>query len=261
MRPMAQALSPLSACMATLAATAGLLSCLLHAPSASAQSVSPFTKTPSNEAGWRHAAETDLAFASATLQDNHPGVRERFFRYFPLRLNAARDAAQSLLLRVTDASAYRAVLRRFRHVFHDGHAGIWMRQPRGSESWPVFVAAWRGAALLVLASVPGGPTIGSEVESRDGRPIQSVMRENALSLMGRATDPDERWALAPLVFVDDRDPLVRCPERCRFRAGSPAAELQLTWRPKDSTATAWLRVSTDGEVDTVGLTEPRQGLF
>jgi hypothetical protein len=247
--------------VATRAALTLLLSCALKASIIHAQSTATSTTAPSNEREWRRAAESDLAFAFAALYDNHPGVRDTFFRYFPARLDAARDSARAMLPRVTDAPSYRVVLRRFTNLLQDGHAGIWTEEPVVSQSWPGFVTAWRGDALLVYASVSGEPTAGSEVVACDGRPVKQLVLENVFSFRGRQDEAGEWWALAPMAFVDTRNPLVERPRRCQFRRGSSTVEHELRWRARDSTAAAWLRASVAGEVGPVSLTEPRPGLF
>jgi hypothetical protein len=217
---------------------------------------------PTTARAWSAAARRDVEAGYRLFADNHPGMFNAQDPGFPVRLRAARRRGLALAARAQDAAGFSAALDGFSAVLRDGHAQLIANLPKSAtpERWPGFVAVWRGDRLRVFASALHGLPAGAEVLGCDGRDVRNLVRSNVFAFGG---DPDvagQWWARAGDLFVDDENPFVRPPRRCRMRAGGRAFDLALRWRPVDAGFHAW-REASDGEVLAPGLTEPRPKLF
>ncbi|MCO4099200.1 S41 family peptidase [Gemmatimonas sp.] len=227
-----------------------------------AQTSRPTPPAPSTPAAWQGAARQDIEEAYELSVKNHPGMHDPFNKYFPGRLNAARDTARAMLPRVTDAASYSAVIARFSSVIQDGHAGAFALSSGSLPSrWPGFITVWRGNALRVYATYDGGPSVGAEVVGCDGVPIRTLIRRNVFAFQGREGEAGEWWVRARSVFVDRRNPFIAPPRACQFRANGKTTTIQLVWRDRDSTTLALFSRAYNGETLPIGLTEPRAKLF
>lgn len=218
---------------------------------------------PTTAGQWRQAAMRDIEAGYLVTLENHPGMYDSANPQFGARLARAREQGLALADRVTDSGAYIAALQRFNTEIHDGHAGIAPVLPAAlapPERWPGFVAVWRGERMLVYASEPGGPPAGAHIVSCDGVPVAQLAQRNVFPYIGRSDEPGHWWMFARALFVDRANPFITLPSACAFQVGGKSMHYTLTWRAVTSQARQWRQASYNGEILSVGLTEPRPRL-
>lgn len=233
-------------------------------PARAAEGMAAPPVLPQTAAAWRQTALDDIEEAVRLTRENHPGTFDPANPAFPAHLDEARRRALALAARVDGAASYVAAIQAFNATLGDGHAGIAPRFDFASQvqrRWPGFVTVWREPGLFVYASEPGGPAVGAQVLSCDGKPVRQRIEDNVFSFAGRSSEPGRWWERARQLFVDAANPFVQLPARCRFSDAGKVVERALAWKPLDAQADAWLKESYNGPTLPVGLTEPRKGLF
>jgi hypothetical protein len=243
------------------AAVAGMLSVSCCAASAAGATSASWPVSPE---GWRAAARADIETAVQITRDNHPGPVDPHNPGFSANLDAARTHALALADKVVDAAGYAAALQGFNARIKDGHAGMIPRLERSSAPtprWPGFVTVWRGDALYVHSSQPGQPPVGSKLLSCDGKLARQLIVDNVFSFGNRVDEAGQWWLAARRVFIDDRNPFIALPQRCRFEANGKPVEQVLAWQPVDDGLKIRFAESSWGATRPVGVTEPRRNLF
>jgi hypothetical protein len=221
------------------------------------------TPPPTTPIAWSNAAVADIDYAYSTLLENHPGVSDPSNPGFRSRLRAARSAGLALARQVRSAAGYSAAINRFNTVIGDGHAGAHptldaslLPKPR----WPGFLAVWRTGALVVFDAEPGGPQPGSRILDCDGYGVHRLLHDNVFRFIGREAEPGNWWTRSVNLFVDDANPFVVPPKRCRFQTSAGLESRKLVWTPVNADYTAWRKLAYNGDDQPVGLTEPAKGL-
>jgi hypothetical protein len=219
---------------------------------------------PTSPKGWSDAAKGDIEAAYQALLGNHPGVVDPQNPEFASRLSQARANGLALAAKSTDSLSYIAAINKFGATFRDGHAGAFI--PDGKitlppRRWPGFVPAWRGDSMVVYASEPGGPQVGSKIESCDGKTIRQLVLDNVYTFEGKPDEAGDWWARARNAFIDRANPYVTPPRRCKLSFNDHRSEFDLTWRTEDKNTSDWRVSSYNGESLSVGMTEPRAKLF
>jgi hypothetical protein len=237
---------------------------LCAAPVQAADDAAAKPVLPQTAAQWRQAAHDDIEEAARLMRENHPGVYDASNPGFPAQLEQARHRGLALSARVDGAATYRAALFGFDAVLGDGHALIAPQFDAGDQAklrWPGFVTVWRQPGLFVFASESGGPSRGAQVLDCDGKPLKQLVEDKVFSFEGRSNEPGRWWSRARALFLDDGNPFIKLPQRCRFAYDGKTVEQKLTWRPETAQAKAWWKDSYNGPTLPVGLSEPRKGLF
>jgi hypothetical protein len=246
--------------------TALILSGQALAAEASETSGTSKPAAPQTSAAWQRAAVQDINAAYRITLDNHPGAQDAANPGFQKHLAQARRQGLALAARVGNSAGYVAALQAFDAGIHDGHAGVFITLDAGATPpgrWPGFVTVWRGDALYVHDSLPGGPVVGARVLGCDGSPIKDLITRNVFGFGGRIDEAGHWWVSARQVFVDKGNPFIRLPRRCEFDSGpgSQSFKHTLVWQARNEQSRRWLEQSYNGETLDVGLTEPRPGLF
>jgi len=184
-------------------------------------------------ADWGVAARADLAAFHATVVADHPGPVNRIDPGFSRREARALAVAERRAARVVDYPGYLATLRGYAASFDDGHVALGgLKSFPVALQWPGFLTAYDGAGRQVVrARVDDAPVaIGDELLGCDRRDAAAVARARVGDFYGR-------WRLAAMrgrhgfrVFVDNRNPFVPRPVRCRFRGAAGARAVTLAWR-------------------------------
>ncbi|MCV2367062.1 S41 family peptidase [Roseateles oligotrophus] len=222
---------------------------------------------PKDGAAWQRAAIQDINAAYRITLDNHPGTHDAANPGFQKNLEQARRQGLALAAKVGNSAGYVAAMQRFNVGIHDGHAGVFTTLDEKSvappERWPGFVSVWRGDALYVYAAQPGGPAVGARVLSCDGSAIKDLITRNVFAFSGRIDEAGHWWVRARRVFVDEGNPFIRLPKRCRFDSGpgSKPFARTLVWQAANEQSRQWIKESYNGDALAVGLTQPRPGLF
>jgi len=246
------------------AAIAGVLAMFASSSASSSDSAASAASWPTSPAGWRAAARADIETAVQLTRDNHPGPVDPHNPGFSANLDAARAHALALADKVVDAAGYAAALQGFNARIKDGHAGMFPRLDKDSAPtprWPGFIAVWRGDALYVHSSQSGQPPVGSKLLSCDGKPARQLIVDNVFSFGNRVDEAGQWWLAARRVFIDDRNPFITLPQRCRFEANGKPFEQVLAWQPVDDGLKMRFAESSWGATRPVGVTEPRKNLF
>ncbi|MFC5478846.1 S41 family peptidase [Massilia suwonensis] len=219
---------------------------------------------PATPAAWRDAAHADIEAAVRITRENHPGVLDARNPGFAANLEAARRHGLALAGQVTDARSYTAAVEGFNVRIKDGHAGMFARLGDAKAAqlrWPGFVTVWRGDGLYVHSAQPGQPAVGSRLRSCDGKAAGQLIRDNVFSFQGRVDEAGQWWSRARRVFLDDGNPFIALPRRCRFESKGRVQEHVLAWRAIDAEGERWLDDSNGGDAGPVGVSEPRKNLF
>jgi hypothetical protein len=219
---------------------------------------------PQSAAQWRDAARQDIEDGLRLMRENHPGVYDAANPGFLKRLDQAGERALALAQRVDGAPSYIAAVDAFDATLGDGHALILPQVDAGMRArnrWPGFVTVWRQPGLFVVASEPGGPPVGAQVLSCDGKPVKQLIEDNVFAFEGRSNELGLWWVHARNLFYDMGNPFVQLPQHCRFAKDGKMVEQTLTWRPENAQAKVWFNENYNGPTLPVGLTQPRKGLF
>ncbi len=219
---------------------------------------------PATAKAWSDAARSDVEAAYAQFTDNHPGMYDKANPKFPALLKAARANALALVPSVRDAAGYQAVLQRFSVTLRDGHAQVVATLPDGAlppVKWPGFVAAWRGEQMLVYASEAGSPAKGAVIKACDGKPVRDLVVSNVFAYQGRVNEGGQWWSQARNLFTDWGNPFVTRPASCDFVQDGHTTTLALSWRDADDRYKTWRTESYNGDVQPIGVTEPKPGLM
>jgi hypothetical protein len=222
------------------------------------------TASPEKPIDWRAAATADVEAAYAETAENHPGMWDRSNPSFRALLKEARTEALKLAKRTSTAGGFEASLARFRAVIDDGHAGAASNVPEkfaAARRWPGFMAAWRGDAMYVYKSDISSIPEGARIDSCDDIPIKSLIEQNVFRFRAGGKTPGNWWSDALRLFVDDGNPFVRLPKTCRLFSSSSYAEHQIQWRALPDDYQTLKNGSANGERLTVGISEPKPGLF
>lgn len=217
---------------------------------------------PATAQDWSQAARRDVETAYRLFVDNHPGMFNTEDPGFAERLRRARRRGLQLASGAKDAAGFSATLDGFSAVLRDGHAQAFATLPSEAEArrWPGFLVAWRGDRLLVSASAVSTVPVGAQVLGCDGKDVKSLLRQNVFAFGGDPAVPGQWWTRGPWLFVDDGNPFVRLPERCRLSVAGKVSMVGLDWRAVNDQFKTW-RGSINGDALAPGLTEPRPGLF
>jgi hypothetical protein len=213
---------------------------------------------------WGALATADVEAAYRETRDNHPGMFDPKNPSFPKLLKKARVEALKLAAMAKTSGGFEMSLARFRAVLNDGHAGAYTELPTAYQrqiKWPGFVAAWRGNAMYVYKSDPGGPAEGAQIISCDKVPVKTLVERNYSRFADGAKTPGEWWSGARRLFVDDGNPFVTLPKTCLFRSAGKNTARTLSWSAVPDHYQTWKNGSANGDLLPIGMTEKAPGLF
>jgi hypothetical protein len=240
---------------------------LLGVGLALAAGAAPAQDAPAPSRDWKALARQDVLAAYESYVANHPGMYDPLDKGFPERLKRARDAG----LRVADSAAgsagYADALGAFSAELSDGHALAFAKQGMSSaqlpREWPGFIAAWRGARLLVHQAAPGAPApAGSEIVGCDGLPAGDFVKKRLGYRGFRPKEAGHWWARSSQAFFSTPLNQAGRPDICTFRGpDGRTRQARLTYSAVPEDFTTRLGLATDGERTAIGLTEPRPGIF
>jgi hypothetical protein len=213
---------------------------------------------------WGALAIGDVEAAYMETRDNHPGMFDPKNPGFPKLLEQARVEALKIAGMAKTSAGFEASLTRFKAVLNDGHAGAYASLPEAFSpqiKWPGFVAAWRGNAMYVYKSAPGGPAAGAQIIACDKVPVRTLVERNYFRFANGVETPGEWWAGARRLFVDDGNPFVKFPKQCLFRQAGKNQTRTLSWSAVPDYYQLWKNGSANGDLLPIGMTEREPGLF
>jgi hypothetical protein len=217
---------------------------------------------PQTTVAWSAVAARDVNAAYDLFAQNHPGMFNKLDPGFPERLKMARRRGLELAAHADDEAGLEVSLEVFSAELRDGHAAAFANPPSRPEMrWPGFVSAWRGNALFVFASEIPEITSGAKVLGCDGVDTRSLILRNVFAFDGGQDESGQWWVKARNLFLDDQSPAVKRPIRCRFSIHGTVTKAVLHWRPTDQNYKTWRKVSYNGDILPVGMTEPSPGLI
>lgn len=198
---------------------------------------------PKDAAGWRAAAEGDVAFIEQAIRDHSPifeapaaiEIRKNFERGLMLARTRAAE--------VNDRGGYYATLSALGESIGDPHAGTMFDRNWNiglgipAMQWPGIDVHWLENAALVTRAAPfaEGWRVGDRIESCDGKSLQALMAANLLPFGAPGAyggDDGKRTGIAGL-FRDWSNPFIVRPQTCRVLRSDGPADIDLTWRAFD----------------------------
>jgi hypothetical protein len=213
---------------------------------------------------WSALATADVEAAYKETRDNHPGMFDPKNPSFPKLLEQARVEALKLGAMAKTSGGFEASIARFRAVLNDGHAGAYTELPAAFQKqikWPGFVAAWRGNAMYVYKSDPGGPAEGAQIISCDKVPVKTLVERNYFRFADGGKTPGNWWSGARRLFVDDGNPFITLPKSCLFRSAGKTRARTLSWSAVPDHYQTWKNGSANGDLLPIGMTEKAPALF
>lgn len=186
---------------------------------------------------WAQITKRDLAAIRQTLLENHPGPVDPLNPDYRNWLEDGYQRAMAMADSVESLDGVVATLSFYTSGFEDGHLAWGSSFERSEVIWPGFVVALRGGRFIVDRVAPGaakgGIAVGAEVLSCDGERLHDRLVNEVMPFYeGIPTLEASRVRLAPRVLVDDRNPFIRRPHKCRVRADAqgPTTEVELAWQ-------------------------------
>jgi len=184
-------------------------------------------------ADWRAATQADLVAFHDDVVANHPGPVNRADPGFAARERKAFALAQSRAAQVRDYPGYLATMRGYVASFDDGHLALGgMKSFPVALAWPGFLTGYDGAGRQVVrARIEGaGVEMGDVLLGCDGQDADALAQARVGAFTGRWQLAATRGRQGFRVFVDNRNPFVTRPVRCRFQGPGGTREVALAWR-------------------------------
>jgi hypothetical protein len=228
---------------------------------AAAQTVAPATSVD-----WSAIARQDINAAYDIYAANHPGMQDPANPTFSEELKRARDAGLAIADKAATLGGYADALGAFSAELADGHAQVIATEAASSAAtakrrWPGFIAAWRGRLVIHQAGPDSPAPTGSEIIGCDGLPAASFIRKQ-IGFRGFRPKEPGHWWYRPTQSFYEVEGLWTGPKSCIFRLPDGGRhEAPLTYRPAPENFAKMLAAATDGERTSIGLSEPRKGIF
>jgi hypothetical protein len=209
---------------------------------------------PQAKAAWSSLAEADLTYLDGIVRENYIYSVYPAVGSLDARLKSAMDEAKRELSLVKDYGSYRAVVQHYIASFEDAHFSGYFTVTSTQARWPAFTVKYAGGRYLIAKSSIPEIHAGDEVESCDGRGLNTWMDMLAPFFSGGPPGRETtRAGIAPQFMIDRGNPLYVLPRNCRI-AGQQVA---LTWQlgpegevgHEPSRTTLSAPTLTDGSVD------------
>lgn len=185
---------------------------------------------------WPATTRQDVEAAYMLLRDNHPGALPVFGDTdFQVRLERAHDRALSQADRVTSTGGHRAVLSAFALGMGDAH----IRFRPSTESiwrWSELLFRKDGQGWRVAAHVRHGDEsdlTNAELLDCDGKPAEDIAREWLGGYKADWSVDAEQRLKGLFLFLNDDNPFLIEPARCRFKVGGDVVEHSMKWQEAD----------------------------
>lgn len=184
---------------------------------------------------WQEMTRADVEAAYRLLLEDHPGsVPEADDPTFRQTLQRAHETALDRAARTRSFEGYRATMRGFATMMGDKHIWSNMKVRSATVDWPGFLVGRRGAdwvVALVDDKKSDVPKPGARLVSCDGIAADRLAEQRLGGFRAVWSVDAQRTAAAPWLMVDDGNPFLRRPVRCRFDTGGAAREITLDWQP------------------------------
>jgi hypothetical protein len=214
------------------------LPAILVALSLAFGSAGPASAQAGPPADWGAALREDAQAFHDLVAANHPGPVDPANPGFNARLEAGLRLALDRARSADGYEAWYSALQEYQASFDDGHltlidyasiGHVWTLQ------WPGFITGLRSGPRgprheVVFRQDPASPPLGAVLDSCDGRPADRLAEEIVGRTAGRWMLRSRRALYASTVFVDQRNPYVERPRRCRFSADGRTRTYDLAWR-------------------------------
>jgi hypothetical protein len=191
---------------------------------------------------WAETAVDDLHFIRATLRENHPGPVDTGNPAFQRWYKRGFDLSIARARKARDFAGYFFAINYYMAGFEDGHMGALTERhlldhlagDRLRRRWPRFTLRYKSGGFVVDQTEGPSrriPQVGEKLIACDGRLVESWAKEILGGYVGLWDIPGTRASLAPLLLIDEGNPFVKRPVRCRFRGQKGEREVLLDWQP------------------------------
>lgn len=183
---------------------------------------------------WADTLRTNVRAMHDDIAANHPGPVNDLDPDFAKRNDAALAQAIERAGEVRELPGYIHALKGYAAAFDDGHLGVWLtdKAPAPAAQWPGFLSGFDGERKVVETRADDAPVpLGAALESCDDKAAARLAADNVGAFEGRWFLASTRMLRGGYLFVDQGNPFVAGPARCRFVVDGNAREVTLTWRP------------------------------
>ena len=206
---------------------------------------------------WAEALRADAQFMHDNIAANHPGPYNKLDPGFSERNDAGLARALERARSVTGYPGYYYALKAYAASFDDGHLGFGLKRdaPPLTAHWPGFLTGFEGGRQIVKTRADDAPLpLGAELESCDGVAADTLAATNVGAFEGRWFLASRRRLRGGQLFVDQGNPFIARPTRCRFVVDGTVREVVLDWRPIDGEAlTARVRDTNQMTREPIGV--------
>jgi hypothetical protein len=197
------------------------------------------------ETDWASILQADAQFMHDDIAANHPGPVNALDPDFGKRNDEGLALVLDRARRVTNFAGYYYALKAYAASFDDGHLGFRTtdKAPAFTPRWPGFLTGFDRDRQVVKARADGSPVpLGAVLQSCDGKEAAALATSNVGAFEGRWFLASRRRIRGAQLFIDQGNPFIARPARCRFVVDNIIREVTLDWRPiADEALTAKVR--------------------
>ena len=185
-------------------------------------------------AHWQGLTRADVEAAYRILREDHPASAESLGdTAFRQRLQTAYAEALERASRTDSPAGYFATLAAFAVAMGDKHISARPLLSAQTVDWAGIVIARRGDRWVVAdeeQAAEGAPLLGARLVDCDGVAADSLSERRLGTYRAVWSIGAQRVAAAPLLLIDDGNPFLERPRRCRFEQEGSLREVPLRWR-------------------------------
>ncbi|KAF1017087.1 MAG: hypothetical protein GAK31_00346 [Stenotrophomonas maltophilia] len=199
--------------------------------------------TPAAGMDWPATLDTDLTAIDAAMHDSHPGLHDAHAPGFAAQLQDTLALARRRAQQVDSFAGYWWTLKGYTAAFNDGHVSLnaLPAAPALPMRWPGFLTGFEGDAQIVMeraATSTQAPPLGAHLLSCDGVDAATLAAQRVGAFNGRWNLQASRIHAGGELLLDQGNPFVALPRRCRFRVDGQTRDITLQWRALDSAEVA-----------------------
>ena len=177
---------------------------------------------------WGEIARADLTAIHQTLLDNHPGPVDPRNPNYRIWLEDGYRKGLDTAKSAQSFYDYKRTILAYVNGFRDGHSNIAPTIDAVLFEWPGFLPGISAdGRIRVTASEQDGVSVGDEILSCDGTPIDELFERNVAPFRWNRDIPQQRETFMPLTLLADAGDAKVKPGACALSSGGRARTVQL----------------------------------